>query len=116
MAENCNPLSISLPQDLQGLLEEETHGVHGKKSAIIQEELYNRYSRKKHILVTEKHALIFLSLSIMMVLGVFCFLLLPSSISFLPILLLIALASVILCFIGMFFSFKKEKSTGLLID
>ena len=108
MAENCSTLSISLPKDLQDLLEEETQGMHGKKSAIIQEELYNRYKRK-HIIAAEKHALIFLSLSIMMVLGVFSFLLLPSSISFLPILLFIALVAVILCFAGIFFSFKKEK-------
>jgi len=109
MAENCNTLSISLPKDLQDKLEEETQGVHGKKSAIIQEELYNRYKRRKHIITAEKHALIFLSLSIMMVLGVFSFLLLPSSMSFLPILLFIALVAVILCFAGIFFSFKKEK-------
>ena len=114
MAENCNTLSISLPKDLQDLLEEETQGVHGKKSAIIQEELYNRYRRRKHILATEKHALIFLSLSIMMVLGVFSYLLLPSSISFLPILLFIALVAVILCFAGMFLSFKKEKRDVML--
>jgi len=107
MVENCDTVSISLPKDLMALLEEESNGVHGRKSAIIQEELYNRKQRKQHE-GSVKHAFIFFLISIILTLCVFAFLLLPDSMSFLPVLLLTALSSIVLCFMGMFYSFKKR--------
>lgn len=113
MAENCNPLSISITKDLSNFLDRESKELHLSKSAIVQEELYRRKNRKKNI-AGEQLALTLLLMSIGVTLWFFSMVLLSTTdLIFMP-LMSLALVALIFGYISFFLIYRKRKRSGIM--
>lgn len=104
MIENCDSLSVSLPEDLKDFLEQESMELHMKKSSIVQEELYKRKHRKKNARY-EQMAYVFLLFAIGVTLWFFTLLILPEI--FFSIFMTIGLISIIAGYVGFYLIYKK---------